>query len=149
MRSTKNKGVDQSTPPSRSSLDSTPARGGLASPPHAIRRGSSMTNETAAEAGTAPGTLDTVYLKNVLLQFLEQKDRKHQMQLIPVLGMLLHFDRYVSAVRSLSGNQLTMMQHRGAKMDVRHLQQVSIAASCLSTTVGSLHRQGRTRTRYS
>ena len=43
--------------------------------------------------GQAPGTMDYVYLKNVLLQFLEQKDRKHQMQLIPVLGMLLHFDR--------------------------------------------------------
>lgn len=34
-----------------------------------------------------------MYLKNVLLQFLEQKDKKHQMQLVPVLGMLLHFDR--------------------------------------------------------
>lgn len=39
--------------------------------------------------------MDFVYLKNVLLQFLEQKDRNHQKQLIPVLGMLLHFDRYV------------------------------------------------------
>ncbi|KAL8969704.1 MAG: hypothetical protein Q9197_004198 [Variospora fuerteventurae] len=37
--------------------------------------------------------MDFVYLKNVLLQFLEQKDRNHQKQLIPVLGMLLHFDR--------------------------------------------------------
>jgi hypothetical protein len=24
---------------------------------------------------------------------LEQKDRKHQLQLVPVLGMLLHFDK--------------------------------------------------------
>lgn len=40
------------------------------------------------------GAVDYVYLKNVLLQFLEQKDRKYQMQLIPVLGMLLHFDKY-------------------------------------------------------
>ena len=40
--------------------------------------------------------MDYVYLKNVLLQFLEQKDKKHQKQLIPVLGMLLHFDRWVS-----------------------------------------------------
>lgn len=39
--------------------------------------------------------MDYVYLKNVLLQFLEQKEKKHQMQLIPVLGMLLHFDRLV------------------------------------------------------
>lgn len=37
--------------------------------------------------------MDLVYLKNVLLQFLEQKDKKHQMQLVPVLGMLLHFDK--------------------------------------------------------
>jgi len=37
--------------------------------------------------------MDYVYLKNVLLQFLEQKDKKHQQQLIPVLGTLLHFDR--------------------------------------------------------
>lgn len=36
--------------------------------------------------------IDYVYLKNVLLQFLEQKDKKYQMQLIPVLGTLLHFD---------------------------------------------------------
>ena len=38
-------------------------------------------------------SVDYVYLKNVLLQFLEQKDRKHQLQLVPVLGMLLHFDK--------------------------------------------------------
>lgn len=49
--------------------------------------------------------MDYVYLKNVLLQFLEQKDRKHQMQLIPVLAMLLKFDRgdeqkWMSAVNS-------------------------------------------------
>ena len=43
--------------------------------------------------GPPPGSMDYVYLKNVLLQFLEQKDKKHQVQLIPVLGMLLHFDR--------------------------------------------------------
>lgn len=46
--------------------------------------------------GHVPTPIDYVYLKNVLLQFLEQKDKKHQMQLIPVLGMLLHFDRYVA-----------------------------------------------------
>ncbi|KAK3679328.1 Golgin imh1 [Recurvomyces mirabilis] len=38
-------------------------------------------------------SIDYVYLKNVLFQFLEQKEKKHQMQLVPVLGMLLHFDR--------------------------------------------------------
>ena len=46
----------------------------------------------AANGHSGP-PMDYVYLKNVLLQFLEQKDKKHQQQLIPVLGMLLHFDR--------------------------------------------------------
>ena len=45
------------------------------------------------DSPASPSTASTDYLKNVLLQFLEQKDKKHQMQLIPVLGMLLHFDR--------------------------------------------------------
>ena len=45
------------------------------------------------EANNANAPMDYVYLKNVLLQFLEQRDKKHQMQLIPVLGMLLHFDK--------------------------------------------------------
>lgn len=36
--------------------------------------------------------VDYAYLKNVLLQFLEQKEKKYQMQLVPVLGKLLHFD---------------------------------------------------------
>ncbi|EKV08426.1 Vesicle-mediated transport protein (Imh1), putative [Penicillium digitatum PHI26] len=38
-------------------------------------------------------SIDFMYLKNVLLQFLEQRDKNYQKQLIPVLGMLLHFDR--------------------------------------------------------
>ena len=46
-----------------------------------------------ASNGQSASQMDYVYLKNVLLQFLEQKDKKHQQQLIPVLGMLLHFDR--------------------------------------------------------
>lgn len=48
---------------------------------------------TMAGGGLSQGNVDYVYLKNVLLQFLEQKDKGHQRQLIPVLGMLLHFDR--------------------------------------------------------
>ena len=36
--------------------------------------------------------MDYFYLKNVLLQFLEQKDKNHQKQLIPVLAKLLRFD---------------------------------------------------------
>jgi hypothetical protein len=37
--------------------------------------------------------MDYVYLKTVLLQFLEQRDKKLQAQLVPVLGKLLHFDK--------------------------------------------------------
>lgn len=49
---------------------------------------------TPAVAGPNAATgIDYVYLKNVLLQFLEQRDKNHQKQLVPVLGMLLHFDR--------------------------------------------------------
>jgi hypothetical protein len=46
-----------------------------------------------SQSGEGAGSIDYVYLKNVLLQFLEQKDKKYQQQLIPVLGMLLHFDK--------------------------------------------------------
>jgi chromosome segregation ATPase len=49
-----------------------------------------------SEAPVGPpsnASVDYMYLKNVLLQFLEQKDKTNQKQLIPVLGMLLHFDR--------------------------------------------------------
>jgi len=71
------KGIENN---SRSSIDS--ARSGRASPasPHTNTVGSQMVN------------MD--YLKNVLLQFLEQKDnKKTQLQLVPVLGMLLKFDK--------------------------------------------------------
>ena len=68
---------------SRSSLESTPSRATM-----------SPTVSKEVQNGQGLGTMDYVYLKNVLLQFLEQRDKKHQMQLIPVLGMLLHFDRY-------------------------------------------------------
>ena len=79
--------IDSEAQSSRSSFDSAAH---LGSP------GKSRTPSAAlldAPNGPPPGTMDYVYLKNVLLQFLEQKDRKHQVQLIPVLGMLLHFDR--------------------------------------------------------
>jgi hypothetical protein len=32
-------------------------------------------------------------LKNGLLQFLETPEKKHQMQLVPVLGVLLQMDK--------------------------------------------------------
>jgi chromosome segregation ATPase len=48
-----------------------------------------------SSSGTFSSMTDYVYLKTVLLQFLEQKDKKLQTQLVPVLGKLLNFDKYV------------------------------------------------------
>ncbi|KAG6224598.1 hypothetical protein E4U34_000197 [Claviceps purpurea] len=56
---------------SRSSMDSTRSGGGT----------------SVAAAG------ETMYLKTILLQFLEQKDARLRAQLVPVLGKLLKFDR--------------------------------------------------------
>lgn len=92
IQTAKTKAMDSETQSSRSSSDSTVPRPGLGTPASKTRGGSTLL--TDAPNGQAPGAMDYVYLKNVLLQFLEQKDKKHQMQLIPVLGMLLHFDRY-------------------------------------------------------
>ncbi|KAL2038723.1 hypothetical protein N7G274_008481 [Stereocaulon virgatum] len=88
IQTSKTKAMDSSAQSSRSSLDSA-AR--LGSPTSQSRNTSAALLN--APNGQLPGAMDYVYLKNVLLQFLEQKDKKHQMQLIPVLGMLLHFDR--------------------------------------------------------
>jgi hypothetical protein len=46
-----------------------------------------------------PGTvqhpsIDLVYLKNVLLQFMELKDKTQQRQMVPALKMLLDLDNY-------------------------------------------------------
>jgi chromosome segregation ATPase len=44
--------------------------------------------------GATTGQMDYVYLKTILLQFLEQKDKKRQADLVKtVLGQLLHFDQ--------------------------------------------------------
>lgn len=91
LQNTKNKALESGGQSSRSSLDSTPSRARLGSP--APKTKSNPTAATDGSNGPSAGTMDYIYLKNVLLQFLEQKDKKHQMQLIPVLGMLLHFDR--------------------------------------------------------
>ncbi|KAI1907822.1 Golgin imh1 [Ophidiomyces ophidiicola] len=85
----------------RSSIDSAAQR--VLSPPSRTRNGSLAPGEPPTAPGG--GTIDHVYLKNVLLQFLEQKDKSHQKQLIPVLGMLLHFDandeqKWISAISS-------------------------------------------------
>ena len=86
------KAADAEAQSSRSSIDSNLSRARLCSPVPKSRASSAALTDTPAGQGAAP--IDFVYLKNVLLQFLEQKDKKHQQQLIPVLGMLLHFDRY-------------------------------------------------------
>lgn len=91
IQTAKTKAMDSETQSSRSSSDSAPPRAGLGTPAPKTRGGSIPL--TDVPNGQAPGAMDYVYLKNVLLQFLEQKDKKHQVQLIPVLGMLLHFDR--------------------------------------------------------
>ncbi|TPX22093.1 hypothetical protein DIZ76_013957 [Coccidioides immitis] len=86
----------------RSSIDSGRRRGVMSPPPRA--RNESLARSEAT-TGPGAGNIDHVYLKNVLLQFLEQKDKNYQKQLIPVLGMLLHFDandeqRWMSAISS-------------------------------------------------
>ncbi|KAL9106759.1 MAG: hypothetical protein Q9227_008258 [Pyrenula ochraceoflavens] len=87
-------GLDSSVPSSRSSLESGGGR--IASPATRDRqqgRSETPTIINASSKAAPPPNVDYVYLKNVLLQFLEQRDKNHQKQLIPVLGMLLHFDR--------------------------------------------------------
>jgi GRIP domain len=84
---------------SRSSMDSSMPKSKIGSPAPTNRITSGSAND-ATNGRTTP-SMDYVYLKNVLLQFLEQKDKKNQMQLIPVLGMLLHFDKYVFLINLL------------------------------------------------
>jgi hypothetical protein len=81
LRSLKARGPDSNAQSSRTSIESSRSR--LASP----------TPKAATGSSQASDAIDYVYLKNVLLQFLEQRDKKYQQQLIPVLGMLLHFDK--------------------------------------------------------
>ncbi|EXJ55812.1 hypothetical protein A1O7_08742 [Cladophialophora yegresii CBS 114405] len=90
--------VDSNAPSSRTSIDSTHVNARSPAPkerglPTTTSRSETPTTAAGQTAGLSQGTVDYVYLKNVLLQFLEQKDKGHQRQLIPVLGMLLHFDR--------------------------------------------------------
>lgn len=90
MQATKARVFDPSVQSSRSSIESSRSTSRLGSPAPRTQR-PSIANASGEGNPNAP--IDYVYLKNVLLQFLEQKDKKHQMQLIPVLGMLLHFDK--------------------------------------------------------
>ncbi|KAK4938955.1 Golgin imh1 [Elasticomyces elasticus] len=84
-------GLDSGMQSSRTSIDSS---SGVRSPAPKERLLSNATSRSETPTGgLSQGNVDYVYLKNVLLQFLEQRDKSHQKQLIPVLGMLLHFDR--------------------------------------------------------
>ena len=88
-------GLDSGVQSSRSSIDSpgpNRANSTVGSPAPNTRDKMPNNRSETATGPNVPG-IDYVYLKNVLLQFLEQKDKTHQKQLIPVLGMLLHFDR--------------------------------------------------------
>lgn len=87
MQTAKTRAMDSGEPSSRSSIDSGPSRSRLASPSAPTRPAADAVN------GQAGVPTDYFYLKNVLLQFLEQRDKNHQKQLIPVLAKLLHFDR--------------------------------------------------------
>ncbi|KAL8804761.1 MAG: hypothetical protein Q9182_002353 [Xanthomendoza sp. 2 TL-2023] len=96
MQTGKHRGLESEAQSSRSSTDSVPTRARLRSPGPASRANGPAISPAARPvlpSEATVGSMDFVYLKNVLLQFLEQKDKNHQKQLIPVLGMLLHFDR--------------------------------------------------------
>ncbi|KAK8098914.1 uncharacterized protein PG998_012155 [Apiospora kogelbergensis] len=67
---------------------------------------SSMDSTRSGSTGAAAQGPDTMYLKTIMLQFLEVKDEKVRGQLVPVLGKLLKFDRndeqkWMSAVHNL------------------------------------------------
>ncbi|MCJ1356291.1 MAG: hypothetical protein MMC33_006285 [Icmadophila ericetorum] len=94
IQASKSKVVESQSATPRSSLDSGPLFAKAGSPGPKPKNSSITPNDgPKTPNGQSVGSIDYIYLKNILLQFLEQKDKKHQMQLIPVLGMLLHFDR--------------------------------------------------------
>ncbi|PSS14868.1 hypothetical protein M430DRAFT_35726 [Amorphotheca resinae ATCC 22711] len=68
-------------------LHDVPSRGSLDS-------GRTGSPGPANGGAVGPGKMDYVYLKTILLQFLEQRDKKRQADLVnTVLGQLLHFDK--------------------------------------------------------
>lgn len=54
---------------------------------------SSIDSNRSGANGVGVGIGDTMYLKTIMLQFLEQKDKRLRSQLVPVLGKLLKFDK--------------------------------------------------------
>jgi hypothetical protein len=83
--------IDSQAQSPRSSIDSTPSRSKVGSPLTSTRTGPLFPDDHTSATNLPP--IDPVYLKNVLLQFLGQRDKKNQVQLIPVLGRILHFDK--------------------------------------------------------
>ena len=57
------------------------------------RSGSLSAAGSQQPAAAGGGSQDAMYLKTILLQFLEQKDNRLRAQLVPVLGKLLKFDK--------------------------------------------------------
>lgn len=66
---------------------------GIGSPTATGRASMESSRSGSVGGGNAAGAPDTVYLKTIMLQFLEQKDNKLRAQLVPVLGKLLRFDK--------------------------------------------------------
>ncbi len=56
-------------------------------------RSGSVSASGSQQPAAAGGSQDAMYLKTILLQFLEQKDNRLRAQLVPVLGKLLKFDK--------------------------------------------------------
>ncbi|KAI5860937.1 GRIP domain-containing protein [Durotheca rogersii] len=93
-------------------LKSIQARFSIGSSPNVASSGRSSIDSTRSGLNGAASTSgstspDTMYLKTILLQFLEVKDEKVRSQLVPVLGKLLRFDRndeqkWIAAVQHLS-----------------------------------------------
>lgn len=96
-----NKSLNDELKAAQTAVRKPNVRPGLGSPLESSRTSldsPSVRSATPIERAEMPmgpngAKVDYVYLKNVLLQFLEQKDKSHQKQLVPVLGMLLHFDK--------------------------------------------------------
>lgn len=84
---------DENRPGSRTSMDSSrsgPTR--------------TLSPRPGSQSGGQPN-IDLIYLKNVLLQFMELKDKTQKTQLVPALAMLLNLDRkeeqkWLSVVKS-------------------------------------------------
>ncbi len=71
----------------------------------------------ASADGTASGqnAPSVDYLKNVILQFLETREQKHKLQLIPVFRMLLHFDTCVPYPSQSETHELTIYTEKKSR----------------------------------